>query len=261
MPSHRLQIRRPRFTLGLALAALAAVPAAAQAAGPTLNGLRLHERRLTLTLDCTSAVEVRRAGRASTAACRDRRARAVLALSAAQHRMLRSGRTLTLAVRVSDAGGATVLPLKLSLPVRGKAVARAASGGYWPTVEAGWDGVQGQCIATDRSDWSGQPGWRQLIIESNSARFGYAYGTPLRWTAWMEYYDVTTGVVNWVQGATVWHTAGGGRGGSAAFNIANRPQFVRPAVQVGGVWNYVYLGTVAGKAVPFGGWCLMPTTA
>jgi hypothetical protein len=89
---------------------------------------------------------------------------------------------------VDAAGGSSVLPLKFSLPRR-STTARAASGNYWPTVEAGWNAVKGQCVATDRSDWSGAPGIRSVSVITNYARFGYAYGTRLQWTAWLEIYD------------------------------------------------------------------------
>jgi hypothetical protein len=259
-----MRIRRQHVALGVTLAAIAATPAVAQAAGPSLDGLRLQERRLALTLDCSGRVNVRR-GHDTTAACRDGRARIVLSLSKAQAQSLRDGKMVQLSVRVADRDGARVLPITLSLPVRGTAVARTATGGYWPTVEGIYDGAKGMCVATDRSDWSGQPGIRQVIIESNYARFGYRYGTSLKWTAWLEAYDPRTGVLSWLQGYTYWHTAGGGRGAAAVFNIANRPQYVRPAVQiVGGDWNYAWLETVAGKAERYTSspqWCYMPVTA
>jgi hypothetical protein len=225
-------------------------PSDAAANKPSLKHLRLEGRHLTLKFACQGELSVKAGRQRVTAPCEAGQAGVALRLTASQRHQLAKGSEVRVKTRIADARGATSLPLKLALPVKGGMARASLSGGVWPSMANGnsiMQGANATCIAGDPSDWSGQPATRQVIIESNYANFGYAVGTRLRWTAWLETYNPATGVLAWFQGYTYSHVAWGGRGASHTFYNDGRPMYYRPAIQiVGGDWNYVRIETFAG---------------
>ena len=260
-----------RTSRGIVIAALAPAallwPAAAEAQptrstttpGPQLSHLTAKAGVLTLGLTCHgTSVSAALGGKQRSATCHAGKARVTLKLTAAQARSLATGRTTVVRAHVADARGAGVLRLPLAVPAK-RALARASSGAWWSVDANGYAGPTAQCVVHGWDGWSTTPYRRSVYIESAYATFGYRYGTQLRWTAWLETFDA--GKLSWFRGYTYNHVVGGGRGASHEFTLAQRPLYVRPALEiVGGSWNYVQIEAFAGKAQPYnpGGWCFAP---